>query len=70
MSNEDDPNHFHPEYFGKGKTWHDPKLHNVLKSYQMAKLVFEQSGRKILNATVGGKLELFDRVNFEDLFQK
>lgn len=68
VSNEDDPNHFHPEYFGKGKTWHDPKLHNVLKSYEMAKLMFEQSGRKIYNATAGGKLELFERVNFEDLF--
>lgn len=68
VSTEDDPNHFHPDYFGKGKTWHDPKLHNVMKSYELAKLMFEQDGRSIYNATVGGKLELFDRVNFEDLF--
>src|SRR5690606_27532829 len=35
-STKDDPNHFHPDYVGKGKKWHDPKLHNVLKSYKMA----------------------------------
>ena len=68
VSTEDDPNHFHPDYFGKGKTWHDPKLQNVLKSYQLAKLMYEQAGRKIYNATVGGKLELFERVEFNSLF--
>ena len=41
-SQDDDPNHFHPDYFGKGKKWHDPKLHNCLKSYHFAKKVFER----------------------------
>lgn len=67
-STEDDINHFHPDYFGKGKTWHDPKLHNVLKSYQIAKLIYEQDGRKIFNATTGGNLEVFERVEFDNLF--
>lgn len=67
-STEDDVNHFHPEYFGKGKKWHDPKLHNVLKSYKMAKLMYEIDGRKIINATKGGKLEVFDRVDYNSLF--
>jgi len=69
VSTEDDPNHFHPDYFGKGKTWHDPKLYNVLKSYELAKLYYEQDGRKIFNATVGGKLELFERVEYKSLFK-
>jgi len=68
LSNEDDPNHFHPEYFGAGKTWHDPKIHNVLKSYELAKLMYEQSGRKIYNATVGGDLNLFERKDYQNLF--
>ena len=68
LSTEDDENHFHPEYFGKGKTWHDPQLDQVLASYKMMKLAYESSGRKIYNATVGGKLELFERVDFDDLF--
>lgn len=61
ISNDDDPNHFHPEYFGKGKSWHDPKLYNVLKSYKLVKTVYENSNKKIINCTIGGRLEVFDR---------
>ncbi|NIQ14459.1 MAG: DUF115 domain-containing protein [Candidatus Dadabacteria bacterium] len=67
-SQEDDPNHFHPEYFGKGKKWHDPKLDRVALCYQAAKKFYEENGRKIYNATVGGKLEIFERCEFEGLF--
>jgi glycosyltransferase involved in cell wall biosynthesis len=63
-----DPNHFHPEYFGKGKRWHDPQLDRMEKAYIRAKEVFEAHGRKIFNATVGGTLEIFPRVNYDDLF--
>jgi hypothetical protein len=63
-----DPNHFHPDYFGRGKVWKDPKLDRVLASYSLAKRVFEADGRSIVNATAGGKLELFDRANYEQLF--
>jgi len=66
VSQSDDINHFHPDYFGKGKTWHDPKIHNVYKSYELAKLIYEQNGREIVNCTVGGKLELFRRSRLED----
>lgn len=63
-----DSNHFHPQYFGEGKTWHFPKVERMERSYRKAKEVFEESGRKIYNATVGGKLEVFDRVEYESLF--
>ena len=65
----DDPNHFHPDYFGKGKVWKDPKLDRVLANYQLAKLMFEADDRRIINATVGGKLDLFDRVEYDSLFE-
>ena len=68
LSMGDDPNHFHPDYFGKGKIWKDPKLDRVLANYQLAKLMFEADGRRIVNATAGGKLELFDRVPYDELF--
>lgn len=68
MSTEDDENHFHPDYFGSGKTWHDPQLERVLISYKLMKLIYEASDRKIINATAGGKLEVFDRINFDSLF--
>ena len=67
-SQENDPNHFHPNYFGKGKIWHNPRLDLVLESYKKCKEEFESDGRKILNATVGGKLELFERVDYQSIF--
>jgi len=70
LSDTDDPNHFHKDYFGKGKTWKDPKLERVAMNYRMAKIAFESVGRKIYNATIGGKLEIFDRVTYESLFFK
>ena len=66
-STSDDPNHFHPDYFGPGKVWKDPKLDRVLANYALAKQIFEADGRRILNATAGGKLELFERANYPDL---
>ncbi len=67
-SRSGDPNHFHPDYFGPGKVWKDPKLDRVLANYALAKQVFEVDGRRILNATPGGRLELFERVSYEALF--
>ena len=40
----------------------------VKKAYECAKRETEKMGVKIYNATRGGKLEVFDRVNFESLF--
>ena len=30
----DDPNHFHPDYFGKGFRWHDPQVNKMIEAYQ------------------------------------
>ena len=68
ISNEDDPNHFHPEYFGRGKKWHDPKVDRVAWNYMKAKEEFEKDNRKIYNATVGGALEIFERKDYASLF--
>ena len=62
----DDPNHFDPRYFGAGKTWKDPKLNRVLANYGLAKSIFESDGRRIVNCTVGGHLEAFERVALAD----
>ena len=68
-STEDDPNHFHPEYFGKGKKWHDPHLDRVEKTYSHFKKVYEAEGRVLKNASIGGSLEIFERVDFYSLFK-
>lgn len=67
-STEDDVNHFHGAYFGKGKRWHDPFLGRMEQCYWRARGVFESLGRGIWNATRGGKLEVFPRARYESLF--
>ena len=66
LSTSDDPNHFHPDYFGAGKTWHDPKLHNVENAYRFFNIVAGISGSTIINCTTGGKLDVFPRGNLSD----
>ncbi len=68
LSTADDPNHFDPAYFGKGKRWHDPNLDRMEKALKKAGATFELHGKKIYNATAGGKLEVFERVEFDSLF--
>lgn len=68
LSQEDDPNHFHPEYFGKGKKWHFPKLENCEKVYRHARGVYQDTGRQIFDATIGGKLEVYEKTDFYGLF--
>ena len=69
-SEGDDPNHFHKDYFGKGKTWKDPRLGRVQRSYLRAKFEFEAVNRTIMNATSGGELETFSRIDIETLWGK
>ena len=64
----DDPNHFHPDYFGKGFRWHDPQVNKMIEAYQEAKKVTDTTDRRIYNATVGGELEVFERKSFSSLF--
>jgi hypothetical protein len=68
ISTHDDPNHFHPDYFGKGYRWHDPKVDRMEKAFLRAKQVFEADDRKIFNGTVGGNLEVFERIEYSNLF--
>ncbi len=68
-STSDDPNHFHPGYFGKGYRWHDPRVDRMERAYINARSAFEAAGRRIYNATVGGRLEVFERVSYDSLFR-
>lgn len=43
-------------------------IENPLKAFSIAKEVAEKQDVKILNATRGGNVEIFERVNFENLF--
>jgi uncharacterized Rossmann fold enzyme len=66
----DDPNHFIPNYFGRGYRWHDPNVDKMEQAYIEARKVTEQLGVRIFNATIGGKCEVFERVDYYSLFGK
>ena len=68
VSEGDDPNHFHPGYFGKGFRWQLPDLDTSERGYQMARVYYENAGRQIVDATVGGKLTVFPKVDYLSLF--
>ncbi|HED54495.1 MAG TPA: glycosyltransferase [Phycisphaerales bacterium] len=61
----EDQNHFDPRYF-KGKKWHAADVDNMEAMYRLAKSAYEADGREIVNATVGGHLELFDRADLAE----
>lgn len=64
-STRDDVNHFHPDYFGEGKRWHLPRVDRMERAYVRAREVFDADGRKLLNATKGGRLDVFPRVDYD-----
>jgi hypothetical protein len=68
VSAGDDPNHFAPDYFGKGFKWQLPDLAGSERAFAMANEAFIAAGRRVLDATVGGKLTIFPKVDYESLF--
>jgi hypothetical protein len=64
----DDPDHFHPGYFGKGFRWQLPDLETSEIGYRMARQAYEQAGRQVLDATVGGQLTIFPKADYNSLF--
>jgi hypothetical protein len=69
VSTGDDPNHFSPAYFGKGFRWQLPDLETSEIGYTFAREAFRDAGREVLDATVGGKLTVFPKVDYNSLFK-
>ncbi|GAB4541441.1 MAG: DUF115 domain-containing protein [Anaerolineales bacterium] len=68
ISQGDDPNHFLPNYFGKGVKWQLPDLDTSEVGYLLAREAYQKAGRTILDATIGGKLQVFPKADFNSLF--
>ncbi len=68
VSQGDDKDHFHVNYFGKGFRWQLPDLETSEKGYQLVRGSYEAAGRQVLDATVDGKLSIFPKVVYESLF--
>jgi hypothetical protein len=63
-----DPNHFHPDYFGPGKRWHEPRLDRMERAYARARETYAQDRGHIYNATAGSNLDTFARIDLSQLF--
>lgn len=62
----EDPNHFDPSYFGFGIPWQLPDLEGSERAYRNSKKIFEDDGRIILDATVEGKLQVFQKIDYQE----
>lgn len=69
VSQGDDPNHFNPNYFGKGFRWQLPDFETSEIGYRLARQAYESAGRQVLDATLGGKLTIFPKVDYADMFK-
>ena len=67
-----DVNHFHPDYNQKSHTKERylEIARTQKRAYEIVKHAADKVGVEIFNATVGGKLEVFPRVEFEGLFSE
>jgi hypothetical protein len=68
VSEGDDPNHVSPNYFGKGIKWQLPDLDTSEIGYALARDAYQKAGREVIDATVGGKLTIFPKVDYNSLF--
>jgi hypothetical protein len=72
-NDNDDPNHFDPRYFGKGKKYHQPVagvMTHIFESLALANEKYKNSSTRLFNATLGGVVECFPRIDFYSLFTK
>lgn len=63
-----DPNHFDSRYFGAGFRWQLPDLDANERAYLMARRAYEADSRQVLDATIGGKLTVFPKVDYNSFF--
>jgi len=69
VSRGEDPNHFSKEYFGEGFRWQLPDLATSEIAYRKAHRVYQDAGREVVDATVDGKLTVFPKVDYKQVFK-
>ncbi|OGO15941.1 MAG: hypothetical protein A2Z14_13850 [Chloroflexi bacterium RBG_16_48_8] len=70
VSEGDDSDHFASNYFGEGFRWQLPDLEASEVAYRVAKEAFESEGRRVLDATIGGKLTVFPKADYYSVIRK
>jgi hypothetical protein len=69
VSGNRDESHFDPRYFAGGVQWQLPDLDHSEVAYILARQAFSEAGGSLVNATVGGKLEILPRISLESFLQ-
>ena len=69
LISEGEVNHFLPNYRKPGELWSMPDLKRQEAALISAKEYYESHGRRVLNATRGGKLEVFPRVDLDKVLK-
>jgi hypothetical protein len=64
-----DQDHFDPRYYGPGVQWQLPDLVAAERSYELARHAFEAGGRRIVDATVDGDLQVFPKADLDRLLR-
>lgn len=66
---DNDPNHFHPAYFGQGKRFHEPNADKMAMHYEAIHEAADILALEIYNAGLDSRLECFPKVDFKSLFR-
>ena len=66
QAGEMDLNHFSPNYFSGQQKWQLPDLLGSEYFYKLAYETYEHAGRRLVNCTIGGRLEILPRMSLED----
>lgn len=61
-----DVNHFDPNYFKAGTVWGTPDMDQSEIDFTFARRAFEADGRSVFDATIDGKLDIFDKISLDD----
>lgn len=64
---DDDPNHFDPRYFGKGKKYHQPTeyvINNIFTNLDRVATEYKKDGVKVINAGYNSRVESFEKQDF------
>jgi hypothetical protein len=66
--NEAEKNYFHKNYYQPGAVTTVPNVDKMKTAWEYCRLLFESSGRKLINASRQSALEHVTRATFDDLF--
>lgn len=65
---KEDNSHFRKDYFPKGIKWETPDLYGSEYWYKRARLEYESAQKEVIDITIDGKCNVFDKGNIQDIY--